>query len=294
MSKIAYAEKRFSDKSLATIAQANRIIEEYMADGLILTLRQLYYQFVANGLIANKQSEYKRLGNLISEGRLSGLVDWRAIEDRTRELEENSHWRDPGHIMQNVVSSFRTDHWHNQEYHPEVWIEKEALVGVIDGICKELDVPYFACKGYVSQSEMWVAAQRFDDYKERGQVPVVIHLGDHDPSGMDMTRDIVDRQETFQVFGCEVERIALNMDQIEIHSPPPNPVKFTDSRCEGYVALYGRESWELDALEPRTLRDLIRETVLSYRDEEIYGRAIEEEKKYLSILRKVEDHWEEI
>jgi hypothetical protein len=277
---------------MSIIEQANEIIYEYQTDGLKLTLRQLYYQFVSRALIANKQSEYKRLGSIINDARLAGLVDWEAIEDRTRNLKRNSHWNDPGDIMQSVVSSFKLDHWENQQYRVEVWIEKEALVGVIATICDELDVPYFACKGYVSASEMWNASQRFQ-YVYGDQKPVVIHLGDHDPSGIDMTRDIDDRQNIFD-GSAVMNRIALNFDQVEKYNPPPNPAKLSDSRASGYIAKYGAYSWELDALEPRTMRDLISDTIAQYRDNEIYQQRLDLENEYKRVLHKVEENWKEL
>ena len=292
MPKIAYKDKNFSPSTLAVIDQANEIIDEYQTDGLKLTLRQLYYQFVSRALIANKQSEYKRLGSIINDARLAGLVDWEAIEDRTRNLKRNRHWNDPGDIMQSVVSSFKLDHWENQQYRVEVWIEKEALVGVIATICDELDVPYFACKGYVSASEMWNASQRFQ-YVYGDQKPVVIHLGDHDPSRIDMTRDIDDRQNIFD-GGAVMNRIALNFDQVEKYNPPPNPAKLSDSRASGYIAKYGAYSWELDALEPRTMRDLISDTIAQYRDKEIYQQRLDLENEYKRVLHKVEENWKEL
>lgn len=295
MSKEAYIEKNFSVATLSIIDQANEIIEEYEADDLRLTLRQLYYQFVSRDMLENTQRAYKRLGSIISDGRLAGLIDWRAIEDRTRNLKSNSHWSNPGEIVRAAARSFKLDHWEGQEFRPEVWIEKEALVGVIDKICEELDVPYFACKGYVSQSEMWVASQRFDNTHYDGQMPLIIHLGDHDPSGIDMTRDIFDRQNLFlRDVDCSVKRIALNMDQIKQYNPPPNPAKLTDTRCSGYIAKYGSNSWELDALEPKVLRDLIKNTVLEHRDNDIYNKVLKQEQKYLDILARVEKGWEKL
>ncbi len=291
MPKIAYISKNFKPSSSLIIQQANEIIDEYIDDGLLLTLRQLYYQFVSRGLIPNKQKEYKRIGSIIGDARLAGLIDWDAIEDRTRSLKKLQHWRDPGHIIGAVKHNFQLDHWAGQEYHVEVWIEKEALTGVIAEICGELDVAYFACKGYVSLSEMWGAAQRIEGYPVQ---TVIIHLGDHDPSGVDMTRDIKDRQDVFHVFDVEVKRIALNMDQIKKYNPPPNPAKVTDSRCNGYVAIYGHESWELDALEPRVLRNLIRDTVLMYRDDKIYNQVVNQEAEYKGVLDKVEKNWKQL
>lgn len=295
MPKIPYIKKNFSTATLSIIDQANEIIEEYEADNLQLTLRQLYYQFVSRALLENSQKAYDRLGNIISNGRLAGLIDWKAIEDRTRNLEKNIHWLDPGDIVRAAARSFKLDHWKRQKYRPEVWIEKEALVGVIAGVCRELDVDYFACKGYVSQSEMWSASRRFKSYYFDGQTPIIIHLGDHDPSGIDMTRDIFDRQNLFlRDIGLPVKRIALNMDQVEQYDPPPNPAKLSDSRCIKYITKYGSNSWELDALEPRVLRDLIFNTVFEYRDDELHSEIMKQEKEYLSILARVEENWQKL
>ncbi len=288
MTKIAYLEKNFRTDSMATIARANQIIDAYQAEGYTLTLRQLYYQFVAGDLIPNTEKSYKNLGKLINNARLAGHIDWEAIEDRTRHLNSTPHWKEPSEMLDTCAKQFRLDKWSmGQEFYVEVWIEKEALLGVIERVCTELDVPYFACKGYNSQSEQWRAGQRLRDAECRCQLPVIIHLGDHDPSGIDMTRDNSDRLDLFSETEVEMRRIALNMHQIEEHSPPPNPTKLTDSRANGYIRKFGYDSWELDALEPRLIGDLIRETVLQYRDEDAWGKAVAEEKEHRDWLREL-------
>lgn len=296
--KIEYIEKRFTEASCSIINQANKIINEYAADGLRLTLRQLYYQFVSRDLIANTQKEYKRLGGIISNGRLAGDVDWMAIEDRTRNLKTYYHNTDPGDAVQDALDQFQLNKWENQPCRVEIWIEKEALVGVISDICRELDVPYFACKGYVSQSELWNAAQRMNRYSNQGQTPVIIHLGDHDPSGIDMTRDIEERHNLFMNgysdHRIEVERIALNFNQIEEFKPPPNPAKLSDTRAKGYIKKHGKSSWELDALEPRVMRDLIKNTVDFYRDDEFLAQTIKKENEYREVLQNVADNWKSL
>src|SRR5215468_10616384 len=95
----AFVHKEFRQASLDIIAKANAILEEYESQSLILTLRQLYYQFVARGLLPNKQSEYKRLGDIITDARLAGLIDWAMMEDRTRYLREPSTWDSPANIV---------------------------------------------------------------------------------------------------------------------------------------------------------------------------------------------------
>jgi len=177
--KITYIEKRFSSGSAGLIETANQIISEYQEQGFDLTLRQLYYQFVARDVIANKQTEYKRLGSIINDARLAGLIDWRAIVDRTRERRGNSHWGSPASILQSCIDSYQIDKWADQPWRPEVWIEKDALVGVISRVCHELDVPYFSCRGYTSQSSMWDAGQRFEMYMDDGKSPIIFHFMTH-------------------------------------------------------------------------------------------------------------------
>lgn len=290
----AFIDKKFAASSLAIIEQANRIIREYAAQGFKLTLRQLYYQFVARDLIDNTQRSYKRLGNIISEARMAGRVDWNAIEDRTRNLESNPHWDDPAAIIEAAARSFRIDKWENQACRVEVWIEKEALIGVVERICRRLDVDFFACRGYVSQSEQWAAGKRFAEYRERGQDVVVLHLGDHDPSGIDMTRDNDTRLALFAREEVAVRRLALNFDQIETYGPPPNPAKLSDSRYERYFADYGSESWELDALDPRVIQELIGEAVTEYRDEDAWLAMTDRENDEREQLSVVTQRWADV
>ena len=298
MPNVCYVERNFSEKSLDIIAQANEIITEYAAQGFDLTLRQLYYQFVSRDLIANRQREYKRLGSVINDARLAGLIDWDTIVDRTRNLEQQPSWESPSDIVESCSRQFRFDKWEGQEYRPEVWIEKDALIGVIEGVCRELQVPYFSCRGYTSQSEMWSAAQRLIRHANNDQQPHIFHLGDHDPSGIDMSRDIRDRLRLFMeghdVQVTDFRRLALNMDQVREHDPPPNPTKITDSRADGYLREYGDESWELDALEPMAMAALIREAVEGIRDDNLWDERCEEEQVARETLRFAADNWDRV
>ena len=293
MACITYVKKTFTSASRATIQSAREIIEEYVQNGFDLTLRQLYYQFVARDLIPNTQRSYKRLGSLINDARLAGQIDWDHLVDRTRALKSLSSWETPGDIIRSAAHSFHVNMWEGQDYRPEVWIEKDALVGVIEPICNSLDVPFFSCRGYTSQSTMWRASQRLRRYSSEGQTPVVIHLGDHDPSGIDMSRDIKDRLHMFR-SDLEFIRIALNRDQIDLYSPPPNPTKVTDSRAAAYMAEHGNESWELDALDPTEMESLIERTILSFRDERKWAAQERLEQEGQDSLMEAADRWSDV
>ena len=289
--KHQFIDKQFREGSLILIDQANGIIDGYQAQGYSLTLRQLYYQFVARDLIPNNMRSYKRLGSVLSDARLAGYVDWDAIEDRTRELEELNTYENASEIVRNCVYWFRSDRWENQEHRLEVWIEKEALVGVIQRICEAWNVPYFACRGYNSQSEQYKAGRRFAQYYRNGQTPVVIHLGDHDPSGINMTEDNDTRLRMFAQHRVEVKRIALNMDQVEEYNPPPNYAKESDSRYHAYCDEFNTtDCWELDALEPSVINDLIREQIDEYREDELWQDRLDYESEVKAELQDIADN----
>ena len=291
MPKIQYKEINFRQSSLDLINLVNEVIDDYKAQGYELTLRQVYYQLVARGYIPNNERSYKNIGNLINDGRLAGLIDWYAITDRTRNLRGNSHWDTPADVIASAKYSYLLDKWAGQPNYVEVWVEKDALVDVVGQACRPLDVPYFSCRGYTSQSEMWVAARRFLRQCDREQ-RIIIHLGDHDPSGIDMTLDILDRLE---MFGADVivKRVALTMNQIDHYNPPPNPAKITDSRCGRYIAQYGHESWELDALEPKVITTLINQEVTMYRDDTLYRQVCGKESREKEELQLLCDRYGE-
>jgi hypothetical protein len=302
MPLICYERKNFSEEKLGLITKANLIIAEYQKQGFNLTLRQLYYQFVARDLFPDDWSyvhqggnkwkrsatngtknalpNYTALGNLISDGRIGGLIDWDAIVDRTRGSRANQHWTRPSQIIEGALNTYATNKWENQPNYVEVWVEKEALEDVLASACQPLDVRFFACKGYASVSAMWEAAQRLVSRMEEGKEVHIIHLGDHDPSGVDMSRDIKDRLELFtRGRRVHVRRIALNMAQIKKYNPPPQWAKQTDSRFQSYQSQFGDESWELDALDPAVLVDLIKKHVLHFRDEELWKDAQKNEER---------------
>jgi len=201
------------------------------------------------------------------------------------------------------------------------------LSAVVERACKAYRVPYFACKGYTSQSEMYAAGQRMLQHIENGKKVKIFHLGDHDPSGIDMTRDIRDRLNLFgnhpnccgvtreisfedlcdtqeeageDGWACQrceewdfdedespiqVERLALNMDQVLEYNPPPNPAKSTDSRYMDYKYEFGEESWELDALEPALLIELVKKEIRHVIDQDLWEEDYEEEEQDIEKLK---------
>jgi hypothetical protein len=275
--KQIYKVTKFKPESLALIRKCDEILRGYIKAGYTITVRTLYYQCVARGILENTERNYKNLTGLINDARMSGLIDWDVIEDRGRRPVVRGRWGDGKDFMLAVAPQYHTDLWDLQEERVFVVVEKDALAGVLERTCHEYDVPLLAAKGYPSASSVRDLVRdhmmRFKD-----QHIVLLHLGDHDPSGLDMSRDL---EERLRIFGedfldLEFKRIALNMDQVEEVNPPPNPAKVTDSRFENYQQEYGDESWELDALTPEYLNDLLRGEIDGHIDGDLWKEKEDE------------------
>jgi hypothetical protein len=276
---------KFNDRAGEAIANANRIIAQYQQAGLRLTLRQLYYQFVSRNLITNEEKSYKWLGKTISDGRLAGLIDWNAIEDRGRVPDVPSQWRDVEALVESALGAYRLPRWEGQPYYAELWVEKQALAGVLEPLASEHHATLMVNKGYSSQSAMYESAQRFLTHMGERQL-VLFYLGDHDPSGEDMVRDIADRMQMFGVDGLEVRKLALTWAQIEEFDPPPNPAKLSDSRAAKYIEKYGDSSWEVDALPPEELARIVTDSFEGVIDQDMMNAIVAQEQKDKAELLK--------
>jgi pentatricopeptide repeat protein len=289
--KQKYQSFPFQRPTLALIGVLNAIVDEYASAGFVLTVRQLFYQMVARGIIPNTEKSYKKICRTVNDAKLAGLIDWDALEDRTRRFTTRSRWSSAAAIMETSAQQFHMDMWKNQDHRVCVIIEKEALYGVFSGTCHELDVPLLSARGYPSGSVLREFA-KYTMLRQSGQFWTILHFGDHDPSGIDMSRDLEERMKLFCEYSVDLEfkRIALNMDQIEEFEPPPNPAKSSDSRFTEYYNNYGDESWELDALDPRMLQKLADDNIRKYIDEDAWNerhQEIEHARKRITAVKNL-------
>lgn len=285
MAKRAYTDiSNMRQETKILLAKVIEIVTKYQRAGYRMTLRQLYYQLVAQNIVVNKLASYQKLSGLLTDARMCGLVDWDFIEDRVRVRKMASQWDNISDLMDSAINAYRRPRWNDQEYYIEVIVEKNALIGVLDPICREYHISIFPNVGYGSTTVIHELAERFEEHADKKCI--LLYFGDHDPSGEDMVRDIRSRLITFEV-DVEVIKVALTIDQINQYNLPPNPAKTTDPRARGYIAEHGDSSWELDALPPDTLVQLLRDSIEQYIDMELYKRvkALEEaEKDQLRIL----------
>lgn len=271
------------------IAMALGIIDAYA--GTPITIRQLYYRLVAQGM-PNIQRIYKRVVAAMTVARWNGDVDMEAFVDRERVMEGRTAsevtYLDSEISMgrQQVESWMRAYHlnkWENQPTYVEVWVEKKALQGVLERPCQRMRVALGPCKGYPSLTFLNDAAGRFQEAHERGQGCLMLYFGDYDPSGVDIPRSLWDNIERMGVE-IDVEVVALNPEQIERFNLPGVPAKTTDSRSAGWSG----DVVELDAVEPKTLASMCLEAINSHFDDHLYenlkDREDREREQYQAAL----------
>jgi len=335
MAKIKFRDISLNKANKLKLQMINSIIEEYQAQDYILTLRQLYYQLVTRDIIPNIQSEYAKLSKLLKEGRMAGIVDWDAIEDRLRKTSTPASWNNPKSIIRSALYQYAKPRMQDQENYIEVWVEKDALSGVLKRITEKYHIPILVNRGYSSVSAMFDSYERFKKAFDNKQKARILYLGDYDPSGIDMIRDIRDRIKEFfsnrdfkiKIFdyldidkryliydeveseinaedfkedddirdyvydkaydlyfekwfseNFTVEPIALTIEQIRLYNPPPNPAKTTDPRAKKFIKDLGSTSWEVDALPPTTLNEILENKILDNIDLQKYNQIVSEEQ----------------
>ena len=236
------------------IEAAKEVVDTAEAQGYRFTLRRVFYALVSAEIIPNTERAYKNLSATLDKARWEGLLRLDCLEDLGRTASIWESWEDPTDWADEMARRYRTDWWRNDDDAVEVWAEKQAVSSIVRPVCAEFGVTFLACRGFASLTAVVEAAERM----ERG---TVFYVGDHDPSGLDMDRDLQVRLER---LGADVElvRIALTAEQIGEHQLPPQPTKADDSRAFGYSLEHGG-SWELDALPADVLAGLVRDAIES-------------------------------
>ncbi len=289
MPLIRYADLRLHSASKLLVERATEIVAHYASLNIAMTLRALYYQFVRRNWIPNSDKSYKNFGHTLSEARKGGFFDWDAIVDQHRPRLMPTHYKDLRDKIESSIGFYKLNRWAGQANHVVVVIEKDAQTAVFAPVCDDLHVPLFVNKGYGSSTVLWELAEYLKCFPECDNV-VVLYFGDHDPSGVDMTRDLSARLDLFQVsdsVNLTVTRVALTIEQVRQYKCPPNPVMLKpkpgktrfDNRAQAYVAKYGKQCWEMDALPPEVMRELLVESVEAYLDKDLFSKVVAREKR---------------
>ena len=289
--KYAFEPLHLSKKNLAKLEIINGVIEEYQEQGYKLTLRQLYYQLVSKNIIANIDTEYKTLSRLLTKGRMGGMVDWDAIEDRLRQPYIPYWVENISDAINDTVHSYRLNRQEGQENYIEVWCEKDAISNVLKRVIRYYHIHLMVNRGYSSCSSMYDAYNRIGSHTE--QTLHILYCGDHDPSGLDMIRDITERLMRFGLSDINIKHIAITKEQIEEYNPPPNPAKLSDTRAAKYIMEHGSVSWEVDALRPDVLHQIVTDNIEELVDMKLFGEMIEKEERDIKELSDFAESYHE-
>lgn len=342
----------WNDDKAVIVQRIKSIVSEYSAQGYVLTLRQLHYQMVSQNWIVNHDTAYKKLGSILDDCRYGGIIDWNAIEDRGRRPHIPYSVEGIEDAINDTIEQYRLNRQEGQPVHVEVWTEKDALSGIFKRITDKYHVRLVVNKGYTSSSAAYNAYQRVSEAIIAGKTVKILYFGDHDPSGLDMIRDINDRLKLFLGKGrnlrCsefsdvieewwktsmhdihslvdsgflsekgfrlwndgdthgydmveqarvewyledqnkfEIVPIGLTMEQIKKYDLPPNPTKLTDSRSDKYVMKFGKKCWEVDALKPQILTQIVEANIKKTIDMDIFEEVCEREAREIAQIKKM-------
>lgn len=243
-----------------------------------MTVRQVYYQATVHGIVDKTEAGYDRVQRALVHLRRRGRLPYSWIADNARWQRKPSTWRNPGEAINEIARFYRKSLWTDLDTYCEVWLEKDALSAVVYPVTSEYDVPLMVTRGYSSLSFLHVAAEAI---KERGRPTFIYHLGDFDPSGQDAARKV---EETLRDFAPDVpitfKQLAVRPEQVAAWNLQTRPTKKSDTRSKGF----GDISVELDAIDPRTLRHLVRDALEAHipsEQLEIYKTAEQSEREWL-------------
>jgi hypothetical protein len=258
-----------------------QIIEEQKP----MTVRQVFYQATVQGLIDKTELDYKNIGWALTVMRKTGKLPYEWIEDGSRTVLQPASFTSPADAVRVVAESYRKALWTDLDCTVSVWIEKDALTGVIYPVTAEFDVPLRAARGYSSLSFLHDAALDLDPAKGN----FIFHLGDYDPSGVNAGEKIDETLRELAPAGTEIifERLAVTPEQIEAWNLPTRPTKASDSRAASFES---DVSVELDAIEPDQLRALVRKAIERHMPPKLFKKLKRIEERERAELAYIADY----
>jgi hypothetical protein len=247
-----------------------------------VTCRQAFYLCVTAGLIDKAEREYKNtICRLLAKMRRSERIPFDWVADSTRWQRKPDTYGSLESALEHTADYYRRELWDRQDSYVEIWIEKDALAGVLYPITAKWHVPLMVSKGFSSLSYLYEAAEAI---KAVDKPAYLYYFGDHDPSGVHIDRAI---ERDLRNFAPDAEihfkRMAVTVGQIKELSLPTRPTKKTDSRCKGFK---GR-SVEVDAIPPATLKEIVSKCIIQHIDHEELESLRSVERAERGVLKTI-------
>jgi hypothetical protein len=283
------------------VSEVNQILQQYI---MPLTLRQIFYRLVSKLVIPNTVTSYKTLSKILVKARERGEVDDTRIEDRSRQVLGMGDWgyQDFDSFLDERIRRLKDSWqywtrplWQNQPKNIIIALEKDALSRLFTDVADSFHIHVYPTRGYGSYTYIKQMAQKMNGEK----TTIVLYFGDYDPSGQDIQRDLEERLNAYGAKNFKVIRIALHKSQIFQYNLPPKPEDAEtiaklqrDPRTKTYGMDY---ACELDALEPKTLQQIIRKAILNHIDLDKWNQTIQqikdEQQKLKEKLSKLKIEW---
>jgi hypothetical protein len=253
-----------------------------------ITGRGIGYKLFVRDLISSMgKTDMKKVYRLLKEARERGMIPWDWIVDETRDLERAPSWDDPADYADVVIRSYRRDHWNQQPVRVEVWSEKGTVRGVLAPVLNKYGVGFRVMHGFSGATTVYDVAQDDD-----GRPLIVLYIGDYDPSGLCMSEhDLPARFDKYGGDHIDIERIALNREHLDDLPSFPAANKKKDPRYRWFLSNYGERCWELDALDPNSLRAMVETAILEHIEPVAWKRCAVVEKAERESIRSVLSQW---
>ncbi len=261
------------------LAHSAEIVRSYDTP---VTLRQLFYRLVSDGTLRNTTNDYKGLSRASAQARRAG--EFPALRDTTRRIAQLPRWESPLAAVRQLSDEFTLDRTRGQDVQTWLVLEKETLFALCEQVADQYGIPVTALKGYGSQT---IYDQMYARMLGDGRGCYIVYVGDFDPSGVDIARDL---QERLGYWNLEVNRVAVNYDQIEEYDLPPQYGKATDSRAAAFIEREGTLiQVEAEAIDPAVIQGLVEDGVRRYIDLDLLADVLADEEDARSVLSDVAD-----
>jgi hypothetical protein len=277
-------------KSLALIDACVDILQAIQP----ATVRAVCYQLFIRKLLA---SMAKTCTNGVSTqlvyARQQGIVPWAWIVDETRHAERPGTWANPETLLVAAVRQYRRDRWQHQAHRVEVWSEKGTVRGTLAPLLEAYGVTFQVAHGHTSWTKSHDAA---DDYRRDSRPMTILYVGDCDPSGMHMSEVDLRNRFTWEQVPVQVRRLTILADDARRLGLPSFPAsdKKTDTRFKWFVREYGDTCWELDAMNPNDLREMVRVAIEEYIDWDAWQRCERVEAAERRSLTEILGTWHRV
>lgn len=283
--RMTYQPRLTKRRNKADIKAIKACLYKLLENDYPMTVRQVFYRMVSIGMIGKTENEYKNtIVRLLGEMRRTSEIPFDWIADSTRWMRKPKSYSSLENMLRYSAQSYRRSLWDNQPVYVEVWLEKEALAGVLYEVTEKWDVPLMVTRGYPSLSYLYSAAETIAAKSRRGKSTYLYYFGDYDPSGLDIPRKVEsDLREFAPDADIEFKRVAVTLEQIETLKLQTRPTKRTDSRSRNFTG----ESVEVDAIQSATLLEIVSSCITQHIDESAYRTLMEAEKGEREVLMSI-------